>query len=106
MTALIEAGERFGALECIEEAAPDYYRCLCLRCRFDGALATVDALLTRKVAMCFDCNALAVMSPQRKTLLAFKRSLDLSAPREGVDRADAIPRVASLTIADALSEAA
>ncbi len=99
-------GQKFGQLECIEEAAPEYWRCHCLRCRYDGALATVDALLTGKVNVCFDCATLERMSDKEKTLAAFKRSLDLSPEREEVDRVDTIHRVASLTIADALSEAA
>jgi hypothetical protein len=106
MTALIEARDRFGALECIEEVAPDYYRCRCLRCRYDGALATVDALLTRKVTQCFDCAELARMTPGQRALMAFKRSLDLSPPTEEIERVPSIHAVPRLTIADALSEAA
>jgi hypothetical protein len=60
--ALIEPGEKYGQREIIEEATPDDYRCRCLRCRYDGALATVDALLSRKATQCFDCNAQSKMS--------------------------------------------
>lgn len=106
MTALLNGGERFGQLECIEEVAPDRYRCRCLRCRYDGTLATVDALLTRKVTQCFDCAELAKTTPHQRVVAAFRRKLDLSTPREELDRVDAIPTVASLTLGEALSEVA
>jgi hypothetical protein len=106
MTATLDVGERFGALECIAEVVPDRYRCRCLRCRYDGALVTVGSLLTRKVGMCFDCAALERLTPHQRVVAAFRRKLDLSAPREELDRVDAIPAVASLTLGEALSEAA
>jgi hypothetical protein len=88
MTAGIDlTGERVGQLEIIEEAAPDYWRCRCLRCRYEGALVTVGALLTRKVAQCFDCAELSRMTPHQRVLAAFKRKLDLSPEREEIDRA-------------------
>jgi hypothetical protein len=106
MTALIKAGERVGALECIEEVAPDYYRCRCLRCRYDGVLCNISALLTHKVSACWDCNPLVKTTPHQRVVAAFKRKLDLSAPREELDRVDAIPTLASLTLGEAHSEAA
>lgn len=87
MTALIEAGERCGALECIEEVAPDYYRCRCLRCRYDGVLCNVSALLTGRAKTCYDCNALAKATPHQRVVMAFRRRLDLSPEREEIDRA-------------------
>jgi hypothetical protein len=87
MTALLSVGERFGQLECIEEVEPDRYRCRCLRCRYDGALATVDALLTGRVRLCYDCDALAKTTPHQRVVAAFKRKLDLSPEREEIDRA-------------------
>jgi hypothetical protein len=101
--ALLIEGERFGQLEVIEKAAPDYWRCRCLRCKYDGALATVDALVTCKVTQCFHCNELAKMTPQQRAAFAFRRSLHLTPPREELDRVDTIPSVASLTIGDALA---
>jgi hypothetical protein len=104
MTALLNAGERFGQLECIEEVAPARYRCRCLRCKYDGALVTVDALLTRKVTQCYDCNALSKTTPHQRVVAAFRRKLDLRAPREEIDRVDMVLTASpSLTLGEALA---
>lgn len=102
----IEPGTKFGQLEVIEEVSPYYYACGCQRCRFDGALATADALLTGRVTMCFDCAELAKMTPHQRVVLAFFRKLDLSTEQEALDNVPSIHGVPRLTTAGALSEAA
>ena len=83
MTALTETGERFGQLECIAlVSAPDEpeerYRLLCHRCKYDGVLCNVSTLLTCKVTQCFDCAEQSRLTPQQRTVIAFRRSLQMS----------------------------
>jgi len=103
MTRIDLTGEKFGQLECIEEVAPDYWRCRCLRCKTDCCTATVDALLGLRARVCYDCAELAKTTPHQRVVAAFRRSLQLTPPREELDRVDTIPAVASLTIGQALA---
>jgi hypothetical protein len=81
--ALLSVGERFGSLECIAlvsgpEDEEERYRLRCHRCRYDGALATVDALLTGRVRLCYDCAEQSRLTPQERTVIAFRRGLQMS----------------------------
>jgi hypothetical protein len=109
--ALIDNGERFGHLEVVGLLSDDpedepRYGLRCHRCKCDGVTAREDSLLSGRVKLCYDCNALAKMTPHEKVVIAFRRSLDLTPTGEEIDRVPSIHAVPRLTIADALSEAA
>ena len=83
MTALLDAGEKFGALEVVSlVSAPndpeERYRLKCRRCRNDGVTASADALLKGRARLCYDCNALATLTPHQRVVVAFKRKLGSS----------------------------
>jgi hypothetical protein len=82
MTALVEAGEKFGSLEVIGLVSAsdeeERYRLRCHRCKFDGVLCNVSALLTGRARLCYDCAEQSRLTPQQRTTIAFRRSLQMS----------------------------
>jgi hypothetical protein len=88
--ALLTVNEKFGQLEVISLLSDDpeeRYRLLCHRCKYDGVLCNVGALLTGRARLCYDCNALARATPHQRVLAAFKKQLDLSPAQEVLDYA-------------------
>jgi hypothetical protein len=74
--ARIESGTKFSHLEVLEPVT--LFRCGCMRCKSDSVLASEVALLSGAVRMCFDCQRQADMTPEQKTIIAFRRSLGMS----------------------------
>ena len=70
-------GEKFGKLKVLHHVT-NLYRCGCMKCGSDRVLATDDALVNGRVSQCFDCQQQADMTPEQKTVAAFRRSLGMS----------------------------
>lgn len=88
--ALLSESERFGSLVVvglISDNPEVRYRVQCLRCKSDCVTATEAALLSGRVMQCWDCDALAKMTPHQRVVAAFRRKLDLSPPGEVLDYA-------------------
>jgi hypothetical protein len=87
----IVTGTKFGALEVVGRiSGPDEeerYRLKCGRCRSDCVTGSADALLSNRVRQCWDCSMLARLTPQQKTLLAFKKRMDLTPVEEETEAA-------------------
>jgi hypothetical protein len=73
----IVTGTKFGRLEVLGSVT-NLYRCGCMKCGSDSVLATDELLTSGRVTQCFDCQRQADMTPEQKTVIAFRRSLGMS----------------------------
>ena len=81
--ALLNNGERLGKLEIVAlvsrpEDEEERYRVKCLQCRSDSVLCNAGALLAGRVKLCYDCAEQSRLTPQQRTVIAFRRGLQMS----------------------------